>query len=167
MNSFPIIKFLYSNIYQDSKKSNMETSYEVITRLKYIGMIKKGEKINTKTLDIQPDTLYTSVLRMFNQESRSTTLDFLTSVINRSFELIQLYTTGNNLSDLCLCKNLIRDIVCSTKGLLNIQETYKHDRLFYCHLDTLIQSIDVKLKHLKEKRSDLFDLNEEKNEEEE
>ena len=162
MQAFPIIKFLYSNLYGDSKKGTMETTHEVITRLKFIGLIKKGEKINVKTLSVNQTNLITSFWRMFNQESRETTLDFLTSTVNRVFEIIQLCMVSNKPSDHTLCKNLIEDLIKSSFGLINLQTTYSEDRLFWCHIQTLIQAIDVKLKDLKETNKDLFPETDEK-----
>lgn len=159
MQAFPIIKFLYSNLYGDSKKGTMETTHEVITRLKFIGLIKKGEKINVKSLTVHQMSYYTSFWRMFNQESRETTLDFLTSTVNRVFEIIQLCIISPKQSDRTLCKNLIEDLIKSSAGLLNLQSTYSDDRLFLCHIQTLIQAIEVKLKDLRESNPDLFGYN--------
>jgi hypothetical protein len=156
MQSFPIIKFLYSNLYSDSKKGNMETIHEVITRLKFISLIKKGEKICVKSLSVQQTSIMTSFLRMFHKESRETTLDFLTSTINRVFEIIQLCLSSNKISDKTLCKNLVNDLINSSVGLENLQTTYSDDRLFWCHINTLIQAIECKLNDLKESHSDLF-----------
>lgn len=156
MQSFPIIKFLYSNLYGDSKKGTMETHHEVITRLKFIGLIKKGEKVSVKSLSVQQMSMVTSFMRMFHQESRETTLDFLTSTINRAFEIIQLGLSNGKPSDKTLCRNLIEDLIKSSTGLLNLQNTYSDDRLFWCHMQTLIQAIEVKLNDLRESHSDLF-----------
>lgn len=154
--SYPIIKFLYSNVYGNSKKSSMETTHEVITRLKFIGLIKKGEKVNVKNLSVNQTSLFTSFWRMFMQENRETTLDFLTSTVNRAFEIIQLCVTSQKQIDKTVCMNLIEDLIKSSIGLVNLQTTYSEDRLFWCHIQTLIQSIDVKLKDLKESFPDLF-----------
>ena len=158
MQAFPIIKFLYSNLYSDSKKGTMETTHEVITRLKFIGLIKKGEKVSTKSLSVQQTSVFTSFLRTFYQESRETTLDFLTSTINRAFEIIQLCLTSNKQSDKTLCKNLCEDLIKSSSGLINLQTTYVEDRLFWCHIQTLIQAIEVKLNDLRESHPELFVL---------
>lgn len=158
MSSYSIeaIKFLYSNLYCNSKKASMETTHEVITRLKFIGLVKKGEKISVKNLSVQQMNMFTSLSRMFNQESRETTLDFLTSTVNRSFEIIQLCISSNKSSEKRLCINLIEDLMKSMTGLINIQTTYSDDRLFWCHIDTLIQGIEVKLNDLRESHPELF-----------
>ena len=156
MQAFPIIKFLYTNLYGDSKKGTMETTHEVITRLKFIGLIKKGEKVSVKSLSVQQTSMITSFWRMFHQESRETTLDFLTSTINRAFEIIQLCLVSNKQSDKTICKNLCEDLIKSSSGLINLQTTYAEDRLFWCHIQTLIQAIEVKLNDLRESHPNLF-----------
>jgi hypothetical protein len=150
MQAFPIIKFLYTSVYGDSKKGTMETIHEVSTRLKFIALTKKGEKISVKSLSVQPTNLITSLWRRFNQENRENTLDFLTSTINRAFEIIQLGMASPRPADKILCRNLIEDLTNIDEGLQNIQNTYDNDRLFYCHIQTLIQAVDVKLSDLKD-----------------
>ena len=158
MQAFPVIRFLCSNIYSESKKGMMETTHEVITRLKFIGLVQKGEKINVKNLSVKQTNLLTSLWRMMYQESRETTLDFLTSTVNRAFEIIQICSCSQKQVDRTLCINLIEDLIKSSTGLYNIQCTYSDDRLFWCHIQTLIQAIDVKLNDLRENHPDLFSV---------
>jgi hypothetical protein len=44
----PMFKMLHENICLDSKKGPLESTHEVITRLKFISMVKRDEKINVK-----------------------------------------------------------------------------------------------------------------------
>ena len=156
MQAFPVIKFFQDSLYTNSKKGNMETIHEVITRLKFIGTIEKGEKVSVRNMTIHQSNMFTSLLRMFYKESRETTLDFLTSTINRAFEIIQLCLSSNKQSDKTMAKNICDDLIKSLIGLINIQSTYEDDRLFLCHVATLIQSIDVKLNDLKDSFPELF-----------
>lgn len=156
MQAFPVIKFFHDSLYTNSKKGTMETIHEVITRLKFIGTIEKGEKVSVRNMTIHQSNMFTSLLRMFYKESRETTLDFLTSTINRAFEIIQLCLSSNKQSDKTMAKNICNDLIKSSVGLINIQNTYEDDRLFLCHIQTLIQSIEVKLNDLKESYPELF-----------
>src|SRR5688572_9352927 len=128
MQSFPVIKFLHSNLYADTKSGNMETPHEIITRLKFIGKLKKGEKINVKTLTVGKINWITRAWRTIkgftNQpEGREQTLVFLTTTYNRVFDIIQL-SLGDRNPDKFLCINLIRDIAESFEGLKNLKGTY-------------------------------------------
>ena len=40
MQGLPVIKFMYSNLYSDTKNGSMETAHEIMTRLKFIGKLK-------------------------------------------------------------------------------------------------------------------------------
>ncbi len=155
MQSVPIINFLVSNLYRHNNKNNMETVHETITRLKFIGMIKKGEKIDTQNIGIQHTSWFTSLLRRFYQETRLTTLQFLTTTVDRSFEIIQLSLTSTKM-DKILCKHLIDDLIASNIGLTNIQSTYSDDRFFVCRIQTLIQDIEKNLNTLNLSFPELF-----------
>ena len=157
MQSFPFIKFLYSNLHTDNTKScSMESTHEILTRLKFIGLIKKDEKISVKHMTVHQTSILTSLWRMFHKETRESTLDFLTSTINRGFEIISLCLVSTKSSEQIICKNLIEDLIKSSSGLINLQSTYSEDRLFWCHIQTLIQAIEVKLNELKENHPNLF-----------
>ncbi len=163
MQGLPVVKFMYNNLYSDTKRGTMETSHETMTRLKFIGTVKRKEKINTKTLTVEKINWITRAWRTVkgftNQsEGREVTLDFLTTTYNRVFEIIHLNSTDKN-SDKHLCINLIQDIQKSFEGLNNLKSTYSEDsddRLFSCHMETLQQLIQSKLKHIQEEHPDLF-----------
>ena len=156
MNAFPIISFLYSNIPSANKNANLKT-HEIMTRLKFIGMIKPGEKINTQSMCSYPNCKMTSISRWWNSEDRYTTLGFITSTITRTFELINLAL----VSDKSGCKILIEDLICCPIGILNLQKTYMddyNDRIFWCECQTLIQMIEMKINILRDKNPELFPI---------
>jgi len=137
----------------------METTHEVITRLKFIGLIRPGEKVDTRTLTAAPSTKMNSIWRWWNQEDRSVTLDFFTSTVNRSFEIIQLSLCSEKASDKKLCKIIIEDLIKCPIGMIHIQETYMklyNDRIFWCDVQTLIQCVELKLREIRDSNPDLF-----------
>jgi hypothetical protein len=88
---------------------------ELIARLKFIGTIQAGDKVNVKLLQLQRDCLYTKISRsFFNIDDRDNTLLFIQSIITKSFELLtsQLEDEMNYLNNI-QCTNLINDIVKS------------------------------------------------------
>lgn len=124
---------------------SMESNKETISRLKFIGRIQIGDKVNLKSMYIQPDGLITQLLRSINQDNRSKTLIFLQDTIAKTFEILKCYETSTRLSDQIMCTNLISDLRNSKSGLSNLKETYNLDVKFVCDLDTLLQTIDAKL----------------------
>ena len=123
----------------------MESNKETISRLKFIGKIQIGDKVNLKSMYIQPDGLITQLLRSINQDNRSKTLIFLQDTISKTFEILKCYETSPKNSDQIMCSNLILDLKNSKHGIHNLKETYTQDIKFVCDLDTLLQTIDAKL----------------------
>ena len=152
----PMLKMIHENICLDSKKGPLESTHEVITRLKFISMVKRDEKINVKNMYIQPKNMFTSISRLFNQESRDTTLNFLTMTFNRVFEIITYYTYTQKQVDKILIISILNDLNLSINGLKNLQYTYSDDRLFVCHIETLIEMINSKIREIKEFKTDWF-----------
>ena len=123
----------------------MESNKETISRLKFIGKIQIGDKVNLKSMYIQPDGLITQLFRSINQDNRSKTLIFLQDTITKTFEILKFYEKSTKASDQIMCSNLIVDLKNSKNGLNNLKETYTMDVKFVCDLDTLLQTIDAKL----------------------
>ena len=152
----PILKMLHENICLNTNKGPLESTHEIITRLKFISMVKRDEKINVKSMYIQPKNVFTAISRLFNQESRDTTLNFLTMTFNRIFEIITHYTYTQKPIDKISIMSIINDLMLSINGLTNLQHTYSDDRLFVCHIQTLIEMINSKIREVKEYKPDLF-----------
>lgn len=126
---------------------------DTTTRLKFIGKIQPGEKINTKHyLSIVRNDWVTSFLRKFyNFESRTQSVMFINESISQTFQLIEqikLYIkslppneyvvdTNNILS------NLFKDLVNSKIGITNIMQTYQDDKIIMCQLETIMENIDL------------------------
>ncbi len=132
----------------------MDDSSEVISRLKFISKIQKGEKINTRYVKnpvVQPEGIITSISRsIFNIDNRENTLIFLSTTIKRSFELLTLYSKGDSSFDKSMTHNLLKDLSSCLTGLDNIKATYSPDIMFCCKIDTLFQDISARLSEFSE-----------------
>jgi len=155
MNTFIIKKAI--NLFKDSSPDNINmSSYnDVISNLKFIGRIEKGQKINTNYMLIQPDNIITSLSRTIsNNDSRNKTFQFLKKNIERSFELIEgmiMRVDKRKIDDgmgemiRVNCNNMIADLKSSIDGIENLKNTYITDVKFRCDMDTIIQEINAKL----------------------
>lgn len=134
---------------KDSSSYNvnrMDGNQEIISRLKFIGKLKKGEKINTRHMYVQPDGFSTSLSRTFvYQDNRGNALNFCQETISRAFELLITFERSEKNSDKILFNNLLKDLQESTVGLNNLKFTYISDTKFCCDMDTLLQNIIAKL----------------------
>lgn len=136
----------------------MENAKEIISRIKFIGKIQPGDKINTKYMYIQPKTFLTSISRtLLNYDNRANTIIFIQESIYRCFDLITLLQINHRESDQLIIDNMLNDLEDSKKGILNLKQTYESDIKFCCDIDTIIEYINARLteynKDKKEKKS--------------
>jgi hypothetical protein len=124
----------------------MDTNQEITSKLKFIGKIKKGEKVNTRHMYVQPSGFGTSIIRTFiYQDNRGNVLNFCQETISRAFELLITYERSEKNSDHVLFSHLLIDLQQATTGLINLKFTYISDTKFCCDMDTMLQVISAKL----------------------
>jgi hypothetical protein len=129
--------------------NSMESDNEIISRLKFIGKVQKGEKVNVKYMFVQPEGIITRISRtVINQDNRNNTLNFLRSTITRTFEIITSYSSSTKESHRHIFSHIIKDLQQAKTGLLNLKDTYLSDIKFTCDIDTLLQDIDAKLSEI-------------------
>jgi len=138
------VNFLkYKDFYQ---LKNMDTYQEIISRLKFIGKINKGEKINTKQLYVQPDGILTTISRTFwYQDNRINAINFISETVKYSFDLLNNYDNSELIAQKELAKLLVNDLRKVIHGLENLKCTYSIDTKFCCDIDTIIEDINSKL----------------------
>lgn len=133
----------------------METDKETISKLKFIGRIRKNEKINTQHMYVQPCGLITSIMRsIIYQDNRTNALNFVYKTIHDSFDLLNKYSLTINLVKY---DHLITDLKNAKDGLESLKETYITDRKFCCDMDTLLQSIESNLTEIEKIRTNEID----------
>ena len=121
-------------------------SQEIISRLKFIGTLKKGDKINTRHMYVQQSGIATSVSRTFlYQDCRSNALNFCNETIKRSFELLTTYERSSNAAENQMYINMIEDLKKAIIGIENLKKTYVDDNKFCCDMETLLQQIRARL----------------------
>jgi hypothetical protein len=137
--------------------NGIENNQELISTLKFIGNIQKGEKINTKKLYIQQEGFLTSVSRtIFNQDNRWNTKALIEHTMSKCFSLLDYYEKSKDSENLNF-RFLINDLIQAQKGIENIKLTYIHDAKFSCDIITILQTITIKLKHIHNKFPELFE----------
>ena len=125
---------------------DMTDNKEIISRLKFIGRVKKGEKINVKHMYVQPDSFTTKITRtFFTYDNRNNTVSFLLNTLSNGFQIIYLYLNSKRLSERHQAIHILNDIKNTKIGIQNLKVTYCEDTMFCCTLDTLLQDIDAKL----------------------
>lgn len=147
--AYSILRDSFSN----SNKGNMNNSnMEILSRLKFIGALQKGDKIHTKKMYVQPDSLVTSISRtLLNQDTRANALAFIQETIDRAFEILKTYSRSDVDSEQLMCINITQDLRQAKTGLANFKATYISDIKLCCDVDTLLQIIDIQVVNMEEK----------------
>jgi hypothetical protein len=143
--------FILSTFKDSELPFNMDTNKEVISRLKFISRINKGEKINIRNAYpfVQQDDLPTKISRTFyNKDNRGNALNFVRSTVMRSFEIVSTYRNSERQSDRVTCRHIIADLRRAKEGINNLKQTYIADTMFCCEMDTILQGIDAQLAEL-------------------
>jgi hypothetical protein len=136
----------------------MESTPEILSRLKLLGHIQKGEKISSRTMVLQPDGWATRLNRMWiSPDNRNNTLKLVREIISRSFEILTHNITSQRESEIIQCKLIIQDLMKAQNGLLNLKSTYSDDIKFRCDLDILLQQIVARLAEVRKGYGSLFD----------
>lgn len=125
---------------------------DIIPKLKFIGKIQKGDKINVKYMYVQPEGIFTTISRsLFKVDDRANTLIFVNNTIKKSFELLLNNIDSQKQFDKILCQNITSDLKKSKSGLMNLRETYNTDIMFCCKMDTFIEEVEAKIQDLENK----------------
>jgi hypothetical protein len=125
---------------------------EIIPRIKFIGKIQKGEKMNVKHMQVQPDSILTKISRSFiHTDTRANTYTFVNYSIKKGFEILYQNLDSQKPFDRILCSNLMSDLRNCKSGLQNIRETYIEDLMFCCKIDTLIEETDARINDIETK----------------
>ncbi len=134
-----------------------ENQQDTITRLKFLGKVNKGEKINVKELTLQSEGYVTALSRsVWCVDNRNNTISFIQNTIQAAFNLIQLLSKNNGISDQELARTIIRDIGLAKIGINNLKTTYSEDTFFCCSVDTYVETVGARLLDLKSKLPNLF-----------
>ena len=95
-----------------------DSQQETITKLKFLGRISKGEKINVKELSLQTESWITSVSRTaWYVDNRNNTMTFIQNITSAGFSLLQLLLSSENIGDNQLAKTVLEDLTKAQEGI--------------------------------------------------
>ena len=135
----------------------MESNSETISKLKLIGKLQNGDKLNTKYVFIQKDGLFTRLSRwLYWVDNRVNTINFVRNTIYSTFSMIMTLKKTNKRYDNLILLNIVEDLEQAKGGMVNLKNTYADDIKFCCDIETLLESVEVELtKHRPSEEVDL------------
>jgi hypothetical protein len=128
---------------------HMESRNEILSRLKLLGRIMKGDRLNTRHVFIQPSGYSTSISRTFvNQDNRGNAILFIQGTIDRVFEIMKVLEASDKDSDKITFSQILEDLERAKTGISNLKSTYADDIKTGCDLDILLQTVDSRLREI-------------------
>lgn len=147
----------YKESFVSYRDISMDTNNEIISKLKFIGKLREGEKINVRHLYVQQPGFMTRISRtLLHVDNRKNTYTFIVKTLDRSFDIIYSFLNSDKVAENQLAKNVIKDMQDCRQGIKNLQRTYKDDIMFCCDIDTLLQNINAKLSEIKDKYPSIY-----------
>jgi hypothetical protein len=126
----------------------MDGVTDIMTKDKFIASVQRDEKINVKQMTVQLNSMWAVLSRLWHQENRAHTLSFLTTTIQRGFEILQNCMDSQKRSERVVCQHLANDLQACVPALHNLRYTYAHDRIFACSIHTLQEMMVARMTEL-------------------
>ena len=119
---------------------------DIFINLTLISKIEIGNKLTHNKKYINIDNNYFSfIVRWFKNIDRNSSIGFINIVLNQAFiynsELLQKSDVDSHL----LLFRLTTDLKNCINGLVNLKQTYFHDKLVHSELDVMIDNIRSKI----------------------
>lgn len=121
---------------------------DTLSKLKFISMLKQGEKIDVENMSVQEDSILLSIIRtFFRNDSRKRTISFIRTTYGEAFEVIEDYMSDEkqNKFNKKIAQLVLTSIRDSQGGLNNLISTYSDDRMFVATVQTILDTIGAKL----------------------
>lgn len=134
-----------------------ESTQEVLSRLKFIGTLQAGERVDVHNQCIENNTILTGIKRMFYGEGRDATYAFFTNTIERAFAILYSLVATEKLGDRMVCSHILQDMMKAMNGIKNMQITYQSDKKFMCNLETLVQAVQAKMYEVRQRYPDIYE----------
>ena len=133
---------------------------EVIGRLKFMSMIRHGEKINIRELFVRDnDSILQRFLRTIRNvttfissseivESKDATLAFIQDIVNNAITLIAVYRGEKDKFKQDIANIIVENLENSKGGIRNLIATYQSDRRFISEAEAVIQTLEARIKSM-------------------
>jgi len=141
-------KIVDSAVINDNKiiQYNDLTLDDIFINLTLISKIEVGNKLTHNKKYINIDNNYFSfIVRWFKNIDRNSSINFINYVLNQAFVYNIELLNKSDVDSYLLLFRLTSDLKNSINGLVNLKQTYFHDKLIHSELDVIIDNIRSKI----------------------
>jgi hypothetical protein len=119
---------------------------DVVSKLRFISKIRKGEKINISTLTLVEDTWVNNFCRSLSSEdSRGKTLEFIKDVSSRALGYAVDFILNGDKFKRTLGLMILEDIKSMHSGIDGLVGTYGADRMFVAKIEAFQNLLNAKI----------------------
>lgn len=119
---------------------------DVLSKLRFISKIRKGEKINISTLSLVEDTWINNFYRTLSfEDSRSKTLEFIKDVSDRALGYVADFILNGDKFKRSVGLMILEDIKNMNNGISGLAATYGSDRMFVSKVEAFQTLLNVKV----------------------
>jgi hypothetical protein len=138
---------LHKNFVIDGSENSIQN---IINRLKFISKIQSEEIVDVQSLTLSEKSIKTSLYRTFlaRNESRQLTLEFFQKTIKEAFDRACFCFQNKDWFYKKMGTMITKSLGETLSGLENVKKTYESDRLFTSSIDTLVETIKIKIQYL-------------------
>ena len=120
---------------------------DLLTELRILGSIVENDRITTNhstkpRIRIQKPSIFRSINRILNSESRSSNVTFLQSLFN---QVIEKYNSSISQGNTSLTNRIKNDTINGIRGIKNLRVTYEDDLQFNACINVLIETVELHL----------------------
>jgi hypothetical protein len=124
---------------------------DISSKLKFVAKIQVDQRVNVKScMSLHDKWSWTARMwRTFHgTEGRLVTYEFIKELISKAYNLLISLRHSNSTYDMQVYCKLISEMILIEPGLRNLTETYKRDDDYVTTIETLIDSLKIKVKEL-------------------
>ena len=120
---------------------------DLLTELRILGSITENDRITTNhsikpRIRIQKPSIFRSINRFLNSESRNNNIIFLQSLMQA---VIEKYNGAVSQDNKSLITRLKSETISAIKGIKKLQTTYEDDLQFQACTEVLIETLQIAL----------------------
>lgn len=122
---------------------------ETLSKLRFLAKIRTGEKIDVPNLTVSEDSWRTRLYRtFFSGQSRQSTYALIEETFEIASSLAKECKSSPDEHSLSYFSMLIESMKEASCGCANLMGTYSTDRMYIASLETLLDTVNVKISAL-------------------
>jgi hypothetical protein len=144
---------------------------DIISRLRFLSKIKKGERLNVGELSVVGTTWFDKLQRAWTsmganadlgeiREGRKKSLIFITELYDSGLKLAKSMISESSSYNTDIWDMLLRSMKEAQPGIMNLMNYYESDRLYISEVETFMDVLNARIHDLEMERFSILEQDE-------